>query len=407
MENHDRPSGKIESTETLWDMTDIERIYITKGGNRIDPKDYTGDGEIIYERSGFESNTPLREEVRPLSGDEIERENHLIFILSGLYGKRDNKYLSKVLESVENDEYYFCPNIEQYGYLDYLKDHNSPKYDADFYRFAQWYDYALKKYAREKFLPKARQYETEYAKKVRSNIALGLFPESTATKLAPFDTHSIKYSIIDAFNEQDIGGKCIKHNKNDLTIKYRIEYGLGDEKVLPLEYQSRTSDFQQVMTHESTHMLFTSLFGVYDNDSTENWDTKYKKREALEQALSKSQLETIEKADEIITEGAVEWITQILNEATSTSKANTPGGAYHTERLVIDSLLNDGLERIEAGVLFSLCAMAGDELEANREKLFDALFQSYPDCQTKLDIAEKIVERFNWFEYQSREDNHL
>lgn len=49
-------------------------------------------------------------------------------------------------------------------------------------------------------------------------------------------------------------------------------------------------------------------------------------------------------------------------------------------------------------------AKAGGELEANREKLFDALFESFPDCQTKLDIAEQIIERFNWFEYQSKQE---
>ena len=406
MEKNERLTGRIESTDTLWDMTDVKRVYITKDGDRIDPKDYTGDGEVIYERSSLESSTPLKEEVQPLSADEIERENYLIFILSRLYGKRDGKYLSKVLEHVESDDYYFCPNIGQYGYLDYLKNHNSPDDDSDFYQFAQWYDYALKKYAREKFLPKARQFETEYAKKIRFNIALGLFPESTAAKLAPFDTHSIKYSIIDAFNEQDMGGSCTKTSKNDLTIRFRIEYGLGDEDALPHAFHSRVSDFQQVMGHESTHMLFVSLFGVYDNDSTENWDAKYKKREALEQTLSKSQLEIIEEADRILTEGAVEWITQILNGTTDASKADTPDGAYHIERRVIDSLLNDGAEIINARVLFSLCAMSGDELETNRGKLFDALFRSYPDCQTQLDIAEKIVERFNWFKYQSKQEDN-
>lgn len=409
MENHDRPSGKIESTETMWDVLDIEKEYYNDS-IRTSPKSYTGNGEILFERSSPESKAPFKEMVRPLSNNEKKRENHLIFVLSNLYGKRNGKYLSKVLKETEEDDdqsFYFHYIDEQYDYLAYLKNHNSPDYDADLYQFTQWYDYALKRYAREKFLPKARQHETEYAKKVRANIVSGLFPESTAAKLAPFDGHAINYFIVDAFNEQDLGGACVKRNKDDLTIKYHIELGLGDEEVLPFSYSSKVSDFQEVMAHESTHILFPSLFGLYDHDYGEGWETVYKRRKTLRKALSESQLNTMIKADEIITEGAVEWITQILNEATSTSKANTPGGAYHTERLVIDSLLNDGLERIEAGVLFSLCAMAGDELEANREKLFDALFRAYPDCQTKLDIAEKIVERFNWFEYRSREDNHL
>ncbi len=402
MKSHEWPTGKIDSTKSIWDVMDIQKQYYTKEGEPIRPSNYSGGGEIFYERSSFESKTPFKEEVRFLSDTKKERENSLIAVLSKLYGKRDGKHLSKVLENAESEDFYIYED-GHVDYLDYLEDHNSTDYDADFYQFAQWYDYALKRYAREKFLPKVRQHETEYAAKIRASIASGLLPESTVAKLVPFDTHDINYSIVDAFNDQDFRGVCSKAIKNDLLVKYHIELGLGDDEAFPSEYQSGVNDFEEVMNHESTHVLFTSPFGLYDNDMDEDWHSISKRHNALSHTLSESQLETIMEADEIITEAAVEWITQILNGATDTSKADTPGGAYHTYRQVLDSILNDGLEKIDARVLFSLCAEAGEELEANREKLFDALLRAYPDCETKYDIAEKIVGRFRLLEYQSRQ----
>lgn len=141
--------------------------------------------------------------------------------------------------------------------------------------------------------------------------------------------------------------------------------------------------------------MVSDLFGVY-TQSKECIENKTK----LSEYYTESQIDTIEEADRIITEGITEWLSEILNTEANETRVDTNYGVYHSERQVIDDLLDGGLEKLSAKELLLLCAAPGEELEANRNRIFDLLYEAYPDCQTKIDIAEKIIERYNWMEHQ-------
>lgn len=399
-----RGSGGLDSTETLWNVRGIERVYTDRNGVEVGPLNYDGDGEILYERffdsPGGGGDSRLNDDVNRLSESKIEMEDSLIFVLSQLYGKRDGKYLSRVLEKVENDEWGFYKKEYNWGqsggysYIEYLRTHDSSEGDEEFYKFMQWYDYAFKRYAREKFLPEARRYEAEYVSKVRAEVESGLLPESTIQKLALIEAHEVKYAVVDAFNRQDIGGSCSRFNKDNPIVTYHVEFGLDEKTDLPLYYSRAATNFQGVLAHELSHLLVEGLFGVYGS----TWDY-LENRTKLSELLPDSLVETVVEADRIVVEGVTEWLKGILIGDADESKADTDGGVYHVERQVIDDLLNGGLERVSAREFFALCDESGEELETNRSKLVNVLLLAYPDCHDKYDLAEKICERFNWFEY--------
>jgi len=112
------------------------------------------------------------------------------------------------------------------------------------------------------------------------------------------------------------------------------------------------------------------------------------------------------EANRIINEASVEWLTLLMNNSATLEQAcNTDilsngfnaDAPYSLERKTLDTLLQEGDEKISPETIFLLC---GNENVNNiRAKVFSEFQKAYPDVSTELDLVDRILERFNWVEY--------
>lgn len=73
---------------------------------------------------------------------------------------------------------------------------------------------------------------------------------------------------------------------------------------------------------------------------------------------------------------------------------------YSLERKTLDALLQEGDVRILPETIFLLCG--NENIDNIRAKVFGEFQKAYPDILTELDLVDRILERFNWVEYQEK-----
>lgn len=89
MRNNEEFSGNIDSTRTLRDVNNVEKVYYDKDDKKVNSRNYYGDMAIVYERPGFSSEeSRLDDRVDKLNETKANQEDLLIFNLSRLYRKK-------------------------------------------------------------------------------------------------------------------------------------------------------------------------------------------------------------------------------------------------------------------------------------------------------------------------------
>lgn len=73
---------------------------------------------------------------------------------------------------------------------------------------------------------------------------------------------------------------------------------------------------------------------------------------------------------------------------------------YSLEGKTLDALLQEGDVRISPETIFLLCG--NENIDNIRAKVFGEFQKAYPDILTELDLVDRILERFNWVEYQEK-----
>ena len=66
----------------------------------------------------------------------------------------------------------------------------------------------------------------------------------------------------------------------------------------------------------------------------------------------------------------------------------------------LDALLQEGDEKISPEVIFLLCG--NENINNIRAKVFSEFQKAYPEVETEFDLVDRILERFNWIEYQEK-----
>ena len=235
---------------------------------------------------------------------------------------------------------------------------------------------------------------------VQRLISDGVLPESTTQKMPRFAEHKIKYRVVDVFRERDNAGCCtspdVYMELHDDTssfypeITYAMDIGFGpnilsyDDDVSRLD----NSAFKHVLDHEKTHIITRNIF---------EWDFKSERKA------------DIFEANRIINEASVEWLALLMNGNATLEQAcdsetfnagfNTDA-PYSLERKTLDTLLQEGDEKISPETIFLLCG--NEDINDIRAKVFSEFQKAYPDVSTELDLVDRILERFNWIEYQEK-----
>lgn len=334
----------------------------------------------------FEGLT-LRDEAR-LDG--------LIGKLSELYSKRNGQWLSNFLKEEESNEWNRDYETGNFTYIEDLRKSEV----SNVHDFARWYDYALQRYTREYFLPAANRHDQMYTNAVQKLISDGILPESTTQKMSRFAEHKIKYRVVDVFRERDYAGCCTsldvytKFHDDDSSfypeITYAMDIGFGpnilsrDDDVSKLDNNA----FKHVLDHEKTHIITRNIF---------------------EPDFEGDRKDDVFEANRIINEASVEWLALLMNNSATLEQACSTDilsdgfnadAPYSLERKTLDALLQEGDERISAETIFLLCG--NENINNIRAKVFGEFQKAYPDILTELDLVDRILERFNWVEYQEK-----
>ena len=111
---------------------------------RINSVSEIADGGIDNERDGYTEYASKRL-LESLSEKEILRQDRLISRLSMLYGRRKGRWLSNFLMEEESNDWNRDYSTGVFTYVNDLKLANPD----EMHDFARWYDYALKRFARE------------------------------------------------------------------------------------------------------------------------------------------------------------------------------------------------------------------------------------------------------------------
>ena len=266
--------------------------------------------------------------------------------------------------------------------------------------FARWYDYALQRYAREYFLPAANRHDKMYVNAVQKLISDGVLPESTTQKMSRFAEHKIKYRVVDVFRERDYAGCCTSPDvymefHDDARnfhpeITYAMDIGFGPNILSRDDDASKLDNnvFKHVLDHEKTHIITRNIF---------------------ESDFKSDRKDDVFEANRIINDASVEWLALLMNDGATLGQACNSDilsdglnadAPYSLERKTLDALLQEGDVRISPETIFLLCG--NENIDNIRAKVFGEFQKAYPDILTELDLVDRILERFNWVEYQEK-----
>jgi len=392
---------EIKTVAGMPEYSNIEKAYYSELGEKVgNAANYYGNGEVLYSNKNAlvdDIESPIdRERLNGMTSRQEARLNDLIWKLSELYGKRKGRSLCPLLENAVEAGYGWGYGCDYTGYIRGLSE------NEEFYGFTHWYQYAMERYAREEFLPRARAYEKKYISDVQALIEGGLLPEESEWKLQQFRDYKLKYTIVDEVKEQDNAGMCYYNPESDSTITYNISYGLDDD---PHSFDDNVSDFEKILCHENTHRIVVSLFDKVIGSENSVHNNNYKESVCGNDPENK---EIVTEADRIFREGTTEWLSRIISGATTVdAPIDDEYGSYHVERRVLQYLLNEGDKKINPATWFKVCQdNAVDKIEdrAGRKAVMSALFEAFPSCKTELDVTKLINERFNWYDFQIKKE---
>ena len=250
------------------------------------------------------------------------------------------------------------------------------------------------------FLPAANRHDKMYVNAVQKLISDGVLPESTTQKMSRFAEHKIKYRVVDVFRERDCAGCCTSPDvymefHDDARnfhpeITYAMDIGFGPNILSRDDDASKLDNnvFKHVLDHEKTHIITRNIF---------------------ESDFKSDRKDDVFEANRIINEASVEWLALLMNDGATLGQACNSDilsdgfnadAPYSLERKTLDALLQEGDVRISPETIFLLCG--NENIDNIRAKVFGEFQKAYPDILTELDLVDRILERFNWVEYQEK-----